>query len=141
MEKYSRCNSFIYTEFQAEEDIKDIIEETFDLCSSNREEICWLITILRGFMGIPNKRTDYNQDNFMINEWQLNLYPIFQRYKKKYSSLPYDPPRDEKEMESKCTNGGKRWYNDGKIQVLTDVCPLGFKPGMLQGKFKKKRRF
>lgn len=28
----------IYTEFQAEEDLRDIIEDTFDTCSSNREK-------------------------------------------------------------------------------------------------------
>lgn len=132
---------FSRSDFQAEQDLTDIIEETFDLCISNRDEICWLITILRGFIGIPNKRTDYNQDNFKLNEWQLELYPIFQRYRKKYCSLTYKPPYDIEASRVEGTNRGKKWYNNGTEQIFSDICPLGYKPGMLSKRLRKKRKF
>jgi hypothetical protein len=59
----------IYTEFQAEEDLRDIIEDTFDTCSSNKDEIRWLITLLRGFMQIPNKRHEISAENYKLNLW------------------------------------------------------------------------
>lgn len=74
----------IYTEFQEEQDLKDIIEETFDLCTTNKEEIYWLITLLRNFMQIPNKRTEFNKENYKLNLWQYNLYPIIEKYRKKW---------------------------------------------------------
>lgn len=74
----------IYTEFQAEEDLKDIIEDTFDTCTSNRDEIRWLITLLRGFMQIPNKRHEISSENYKLNLWQYQLYPILEKYRRKW---------------------------------------------------------
>ena len=75
---------FIRTEFQAEEDIADILEETFDTCSSNREEIYWLITVLRCFLNVRNRCTEPVKDNYALNMWQSQMFPIVERYKKKY---------------------------------------------------------
>lgn len=80
--------SMIKTEFAEEQDLTDLIEDSFDLCMSNKEEIYWLICLLRGFMNIPNKRTEYNIDNFKINAWQYKLYPIIEKYKKKWHHSP-----------------------------------------------------
>lgn len=72
------------TEHMFEEDINDFLEESFDLCQTNREEIYWLITVLRGFMNIGNKRTEPEVDTYKLNYWQYILNPAIQRLKKKY---------------------------------------------------------
>lgn len=72
------------TEHQFEQDISDFLEESFDLCQTNREEIYWLITVLRGFMGIGNRRTDPEIDTYKLNYWQYILTPAIERLKRKY---------------------------------------------------------
>ena len=79
----------IRTEFVEENDITDLIEDTFDLCISNKDEIYWLICLLRGFMNIPNKRTEYCVENFEINKWQYQLHPIIEKYKLKWKHSNY----------------------------------------------------
>lgn len=79
----------IYTEFQEEQDLQDLIEDTFDLCVSNKDEIYWLICLLRGFMNIPHKRTEYCPENFEINKWQYQLHPIIEKYKRKWKHSNY----------------------------------------------------
>ena len=63
----------IYSEYEAEQDLTNLIEETFDTCDSNKDEIRWLISLLRGFMNIPNKRIEPVADNYKINLWQYQL--------------------------------------------------------------------
>ena len=74
----------VFTNQHIEEDIKSILEDTFDLCKSNREEIYWLITILRAFMKIPNKEKKMSIDNMHLNEWQYNIIPIVEQLMKKW---------------------------------------------------------
>ena len=74
----------IYTDFEAEEDIKEIIENTFDTCENNRDEIRWLISILRGFMRIKHKRLEQNSETYKLNLWQYQLDPILKKYYKKW---------------------------------------------------------
>lgn len=73
-----------YSEHHIEEDIKYIIEETFDTCLSNREEIYWLITLLRAFMRLPNKNTVLSADNMQLNKWQYEMVPIIEKFMKKW---------------------------------------------------------
>lgn len=47
----------IYTEFQAEEDLRDIIEDTFDTCSSNRDEIRWINYTFTRFYANSKQKT------------------------------------------------------------------------------------
>lgn len=79
----------IYTKEQEYRELSELIEETFDFCASNKEEIYWLICLLRGFMNIPNKRTDYNSENFKINFWQYQLHPIIEKFKKRWKHSNY----------------------------------------------------
>lgn len=72
------------TEQKFEEDINSFLEESFDLCQTNREEIYWLITVLRGFMNVGNKRIDVTPDVYKLNYWQTVLNPAIQRLKRKY---------------------------------------------------------
>lgn len=74
----------IYTNFEAEEDIKEIIENTFDTCENNRDEIRWLISILRGFMRIKHKRLEQNPETYKLNLWQYQLDLILKKYYKKW---------------------------------------------------------
>lgn len=74
----------VYSDKHIEEDIKVIIEETFDTCMSNREEIYWLITLLRAFMRLPNKNTTLNADNMQLNKWQYEIVPIVENFMKKW---------------------------------------------------------
>lgn len=72
------------TEHMFEEDIQNFLEESFDICRTNREELYWLISVLRGFMNIGNKRTEAKTDVYKLNYWQYILNPAIQRLKKKY---------------------------------------------------------
>ena len=74
----------VYSDKHIEEDIKCIIEETFDTCLSNREEIYWLITLLRAFMRLPNKDIRMNSDNMQLNKWQYEMVPIVENFMKKW---------------------------------------------------------
>lgn len=74
----------IYTEFQKLEDLTDIIEETFNTCDSNKDEIRWLISLLRGFMDIPHKRKECCAENYKLNLWQYQMYPIIKKFRKKW---------------------------------------------------------
>ena len=74
----------IYSEHHIQEDIKGIIEDTFDTCLSNREEVYWLITLLRAFMRVPNKNTSLNPDNMQLNKWQYEIVPVVENFMKKW---------------------------------------------------------
>ena len=76
--------SKVYSDKHIEEDIKCIIEETFDTCLSNREEIYWLIILLRAFMRLPNKNTVLSADNMQLNKWQYEMVPIVEKFMKKW---------------------------------------------------------
>ena len=76
--------SKVYSDKHIEEDIKCIIEETFDTCLSNREEIYWLIILLRAFMRLPNKNTVLSADNMQLNKWQYEIVPIIEKFMKKW---------------------------------------------------------
>ena len=76
--------SKVYSDKHIEEDIKCIIEETFDTCLSNREEIYWFITLLRAFMRLPNKNTVLSADNMQLNKWQYEMVPIIEKFMKKW---------------------------------------------------------
>ena len=130
----------IKTEFQADQDMQNIIEESFNNCMSNREEVYWLISILRGFMNIKNKRTETTVDNFRLNRWQYDLFPQIEWFKHKYNCSTY--MQDSIFEEEVGNRGGAKWYNNGKEQVFSKECPRGYKPGMLTKKqrlAKKKR--
>lgn len=79
----------IYSQVLAEDELKSLIEETFDLCTSNKDEIRWIICLLRGFMNIPNKNTKYCAENFKINKWQYDLHPILEKYKQRWKCSNY----------------------------------------------------
>jgi hypothetical protein len=66
------------------DELKNLLEYTFDMCNSNREELYWLICILRGLMNIPNKCTEPVYDNYKINAWQYKLDPYIEKYKKRW---------------------------------------------------------
>lgn len=72
------------TEQVFEHDIANFLEESFDLCRTNREEAYWLIAVLRGFLNVGNKRTDLKTDVYKLNYWQYILNPAIERLKKKY---------------------------------------------------------
>lgn len=74
----------IYSDYQIEENIKTIINDTFDTCENNRDEIRWLLSILRSFMCIPRKRNEYKAESFKLNLWQYQLQPIIQHFYKKW---------------------------------------------------------
>lgn len=74
----------VFTNQYIEEDIKNILEDTFNLCRSNREEIYWLITIFRAFMKVPNKEKKMSIDNMHLNEWQYNIVPIVEQLMRKW---------------------------------------------------------
>lgn len=79
----------IYTEQKEIEDLKNLIEDTFDLCTTNKEEIYWLICLLRGLLNIPNKRLETINENYKINLWQYQLHPIIEKYKKRWHHSNY----------------------------------------------------
>lgn len=74
----------IYSDQHMEEDIKSIFEDTFDTCVTNRDEIYWLISILRAFLKIGNKNTSFNTDNMQINKWQYEIVPIIENFMRKW---------------------------------------------------------
>jgi len=78
-----------YNEFKAEDEIIELIEETFNKCESNKDEILWLIALLRGFMNIPNKCTEPVENNYRLNYWQYTLHPILEKYKKRWKCSNY----------------------------------------------------
>lgn len=71
------------------DELYTLIEDTFDTCASNREEIYWIITLLRGLMNIPNERLDYNPDNANLNLWQYQMHPILEKYKRHWHHSNY----------------------------------------------------
>lgn len=85
---------FIKTEFQCFDDLNDIIEESFNDCISNREEIAWLISLVRNLLNLRNRRYDFNKDNIRINWWQDNLYEPLENWKR-YYNLSTSLPRQE----------------------------------------------
>lgn len=76
-----------YSNFHAEQDITNIIEETFDTCSSNKDELYWIISLLRGFLNIPNKRHEPVKENYQLNMWQYQIHPILQNFRKKWKCI------------------------------------------------------
>lgn len=73
-----------YSDQHIEEDLKVLIEETFDTCSTNREELYWIITLLRAFMRIGNKRIENKADVMQLNLWQYQMVPIVEQFMKKW---------------------------------------------------------
>jgi len=71
------------------EDLANLVEDTFDTCSSSREEIIWTICLLRGLMNVPNKRKENHPNNYHINLWQYQLHPIIEKYKKRWKHSNY----------------------------------------------------
>lgn len=65
-------------------ELYEVIEDTFDTCSSSKEELYWLIAILKLFLNSPNKYTKYSVDNMHVNYWMYSLYPILEKYKQKW---------------------------------------------------------
>ena len=70
--------------FKELDELYEVIEDTFDTCSSSREEVYWLIAILKLFLNSPNKYTQLTTDNAQINYWMYSLYPIIEGWKIKY---------------------------------------------------------
>ena len=70
--------------FKELDELYEVIEDTFDTCSSSREEVYWLIAILKLFLNSPNKYTQLTPDNAQINYWIYSLYPIVEGWKMKY---------------------------------------------------------
>lgn len=79
------------------DDLKDLLEYTFNQCKTNREELYWLVCILRGLMNIPNKCTSPVYDNYKINYWQYKLHPYIEKYKNRWhhSNYEYKDKSDE----------------------------------------------
>ena len=74
----------IYSNYKKEEELKQIIEDTFDTCENNRDEIRWLISIIRSLIRVPNKITRPIPETYKLNLWQYQLNPIIQNYFKKW---------------------------------------------------------
>lgn len=74
----------LYTDQRIEEDLKDLIETTFDTCSTNREEIYWLITLLRGLMHQESKEISNSAENVHLRAWQYQMAPITEQFLKKW---------------------------------------------------------
>lgn len=74
----------ISVSFKELDELYGVIEDTFDTCSSSREEIYWLIAILKLFLNSPNKYTQFTPENTQINYWMYSLYPIVEGWKAKY---------------------------------------------------------
>lgn len=70
--------------FKELDELYEVIEDTFNTCSSSREEIYWLIAILKLFLNSPNKYTQLTKENAQINYWIYSLYPIVEGWKTKY---------------------------------------------------------
>lgn len=70
--------------FKELDELYYLIETTFDKCKSNTDELYWLIAVLKILLNYPNQYTEYNIDNIKINYWILKLYPIFEKYKKRW---------------------------------------------------------
>lgn len=70
--------------FNELDDLYTIIEDTFDTCSSSKEEVYWLIAILKIFLNSPNKYVQLTPENTQINYWIYSLYPIIEGWKTKY---------------------------------------------------------
>ena len=70
--------------FKELDELYEVIEETFDTCSSSREEVYWLVAILKLFLNSPNKYTQLTVDNTQSNYWMYTLYPIIEGWKTKY---------------------------------------------------------
>lgn len=70
--------------FNELDELYTIIEETFDTCSSSREELYWLIAIIKILTNNSNKYTECTSDNAQINYWIYSLYPIIENWKRKY---------------------------------------------------------
>lgn len=70
--------------FEELDELYTIIEDTFDTCSSSKEEVYWLIAILKIFLNSPNKYVQLTPENTQINYWIYSLYPIIEGWKTKY---------------------------------------------------------
>lgn len=87
--------------FKELDDLYTIIEDTFDTCSSSREEVYWLVAILKLFLNSPNKYTQFTADNTQINYWMYSLYPIVESWKMKYHHSTADLVKIERKVECK----------------------------------------
>ena len=70
--------------FKELDELYTVIEDTFNTCSSSKEELYWLIAILKLFLNSPNRYTQLTADNAQINYWIYSLYPIVEGWKTKY---------------------------------------------------------
>ncbi len=62
-----------------------LIEDTFDMCETNKEELYWLVCLVRGLMNCPNQRVSGDKiQNMKINYWQNMLDPFIRKYKRKF---------------------------------------------------------
>ena len=72
------------SELQECDELLSLLEETFDTCSCNRDELYWLFAVLRCLMNCPNNRLDCVPDNYRLNLWQYYMKLIIDRYKKRW---------------------------------------------------------
>lgn len=91
----------ITTFFKELDELYEVIEDTFDTCSSSREEVYWLVAILKLFLNSPNKYTQYTADNAQINYWMYSLYPIVEGWKTKYHHSTTDYVRVKRKPNAK----------------------------------------
>ena len=88
--KYSKLTLEEALNLKECDDLKDLLEYTFNMCNTNREELYWLICILRGLMNVPNKCTLAHYDKYKINYWQYRLHPYIEKYKRRWHHTNYN---------------------------------------------------
>ena len=87
--------------FKELDELYEVIEDTFDTCSSSREEAYWLVAILKLFLNSPNKYTQLTTDNMQINYWMYMLYPIVEGWKTKYHHSTANYVRVKRKINAK----------------------------------------
>lgn len=70
--------------FKELDELYTLIEDSFNACDSNKEELYWLVSILKLLMNSANQRKETCIENMQINYWMYCLYPHIEEYKKKY---------------------------------------------------------
>ena len=79
----------IESEFFDEEDLAELIESTFDVCTNNKDELFWLVSMIRGLLSIPADRTTLNKNTIKLKYLQYRLHPIIESYKEKWGHSNY----------------------------------------------------
>ena len=87
--------------FKELDELYTVIEDTFNTCSSSKEELYWLIAILKLFLNSPNKYTQLTADNAQINYWIYSLYPIVEGWKTKYHHSTAKYVRVKRKVDAK----------------------------------------